>query len=568
MENLFFQEILIIFLCSLPVAFLFHKLRLPVMLGFLATGALIGPEGLALIQEREQVAVLAELGVTLLLFFIGLDFSFDVFLKMKRASIQGGALQILLTILAGWIIGLMLGWGQAKSLLFGFILSLSSTAVVLSSLHSQHVLDSIPGRVSTAILIMQDLAFIPLLVMIPWLQRTGDTPLWIEMGREGLEAGGLILAVYLFSKYLAQPFFLQIARTRSREIFVITVIAFTLGLAWVTRWLGFSFAVGAFLAGLILGNTPFRHQALAEIQPFRFCFLSLFFVSIGMLLNFDVLWGNFRLLLGLVLLLPLLKTVVTTGVLMSAGLPLRVSLTTGIYLGQIGEFSFLVAYSGEKFGLIDPSFYQLIIAVAVLAMMITPLMVVQAPRIAGLVSQFGLFRRLFRQEEATALLEKTRRLENHIVICGFGPLGQTFGGILHDHDIPFVVLELNPDTIEKVRRKKHQAFFGDGASEELLFEAGIEKAKLLAITVPDFLNAGAIIRQARRLNPDIFIITRAKFRNEVEKIYAAGADVVISEELEGGIEMARYCLLRLAIDSKEVQKYIERAREFGSADFF
>ncbi len=567
MGTLVFQDILIILLCSIPVAFLFLKVRLPVMLGFLVTGALIGPEGLAWIRDREQVQVLAELGVTLLLFFIGIEFSFDVFLKMKRASIQGGVLQILATVLAGWAIGLLLGWDQAKSLLFGFILSLSSTAVVFSTLAGQRSLESIPGRVSTAILILQDLAFIPLLVLIPWLERKGEVPLWVEMGREGLEAGGLVLAAYLFAKYLAQPFFLHIARTRSREIFVITVIALALGLAWITSHLGFSFALGAFLAGLILGNTPFRHQALAEIQPFRFCFLSLFFVSIGMLLDFHVLRENFRLLIGLVVLLPLLKTLVTTGVLMSAGLPLRVSLTTGIYLGQIGEFSFLVASSGEKLGLIDPPSYQLIVATAVLAMMLTPLMIKLAPRIAGLASRLGPLRR-FRNAEESALLEKSRELQGHVVICGFGPLGQTFGGILHAHDIPFVVLELNPDTIEKVRRKNRPAFFGDGASEELLFEAGIERAKLLAITVPDFLNAGAIIRQARRLNPEIPIITRAKFRNEVEKLYAAGADVVISEELEGGFEMSRYCLLQLGLPAEEVARILHKAREFGSADFF
>lgn len=567
MGTLVFQDILIIFLCSLPVAFLFLKVRLPVTLGFLVTGALIGPEGLAWIQDREQVQILAELGITLLLFFIGMEFSFDVFLKMKRASIQGGILQILVTILAGWGIGVLLGWGHAKSLLFGFILSLSSTAVVLSSLAGQRSLESIPGRVSTAILILQDLAFIPLLVLIPWLERKGEVPLWMEMGREGLEAGGLVLAVYLFAKYLAQPFFLHVARTRSREIFVIAVIALALGLSWITSRLGFSFALGAFLAGLVLGSTPFRLQALAEIQPFRFCFLSLFFVSIGMLLDFEVLRENFRLLLGLVVLLPLLKTLVTTGVLMTARLPLRVSLTTGIYLGQIGEFSFLVASNGEKLGLIGHSFFQIIIATAILAMMLTPLMIKWAPRIAALASRLGPLRRLQGGDES-ALVEKSRELKGHVVICGFGPLGQTFGGVLHAHDIPFVVLELNPDTIEKVKRKNRPAFFGDGASEELLFEAGLERAKLLAITVPDFLNAGAIIRQARKINPEIPIVTRAKFRNEVDKLYAAGADVVISEELEGGFEMARYCLLQLGLPAEEVARVLRKAREFGSADFF
>lgn len=569
MGHLIFKDILIIFTISIPIVILFRGLGLLPMLGFLVTGALIGPSGIGLIQDKQQIDILAELGVTLLLFSVGLEFSLSALTKMKYQTIGSGLLQIAMTIGAGLIIGHILGWTPYRGFYLGCLLSLSSTAIVLNVFYEHRLIDSLAGQVSTAILIMQDLALIPMMILlhVPGKVASMSSP-WHHLLTDSTKAIFLIALVFLFTRFIADRLLRLISRTGSRELFVITVIVIALGMAWLTNWMELSFALGAFLGGLMIGGTAYKYQALSEISPFRHSFNSLFFVSIGMLLNFRFIGEHFLIVSLFILLIPLLKTVVTTFAVCLTGIPLRLALVTGLSLGQIGEFSFLLAYLGQKAGLIEPFFFQLIIAVAVILMMITPTMVCQAPRIADRISRLPLLRRIARESRDTLLKMKSSIMSNHVVICGFGPLGETFGKILKEHKIPYLVLELNPKTIERIRRDKENVFFGDGASEEILYHSGIDRARLLAITVPDYLNSAAIIQHARKINPNIRIITRSKYRNEVEKLYEAGADIVISEELEGGIEMGRSALREIGLSAQEVDTYIEKVRDFGSADFF
>ncbi len=349
---------------------------------------------------------------------------------------------------------------------------------------------------------------------------------------------------------------------------MVTIIVIALGMAWLTYKLGFSPALGAFLGGIIIGGTEFKYQALSEIGPFRYCFNSIFFVSIGMLFNFEFLADYYGLVLLFVILIPTLKMLVTVVATKITRIPLRVSLVVGISLAQIGEFSFLLAYTGQKLGAISPFLYELIVATAVISMLMTPVMVTQAPRLAHWLVNLPVIRNFVRSQQEELAESESESLDKHVIVCGFGPLGETFGNILKEYKISYIILELNPETIAKIRQKNVPVFFGDGASEEILYRCGIERAQLLAITVPDYLNSAAIIQQARKLNSNIKIITRSKYRNEVEKLYAAGADVVISEELEGGIEMGRYALNAVGIPEDEVDDYIHKVREFGSADFF
>jgi CPA2 family monovalent cation:H+ antiporter-2 len=318
----------------------------------------------------------------------------------------------------------------------------------------------------------------------------------------------------------------------------------------------------------MIGGTEFKYQTLSEISPFRYCFNSIFFVSIGMMLQLEFLVDNLYLVLLLAVLVPFLKMIVTTVVVALVRIPLRLAMVVGISLAQIGEFSFLLAYTGQKFGAINPFFSELIVTTAVICMIITPFMVRYAPNIADKVIHLPGFRYFARSEQEKMAEAESDVLTKHVIVCGFGPLGETFGKILKEHKIPYIVLELNPRTIKRIKRKQERVFFGDGASEEILYRCGIERAQLLAITVPDYLNSAAIIQQARMINPDIRIITRAKYRNEVDKLYDAGADIVVSEELEGGIEMGRYALNEVGIPPEEIDAFLGKVREFGSADFF
>lgn len=569
MGHAIFQDILIIFILAIPVVLFVHFIRLPSIIGFLATGAIVGPYGVGFIQNRAEIDVLAELGVTLLLFTVGMEFSFSALKKLKQKSFLAAVLQMGGTILVGMALGRLLGWSPYSGLYFGCVLALSSTAIVISTLYYQKMIDSLAGQLSTAILILQDLALIPMIIILPLFAMTQTMP--AETGTLLREAGQsfvVIVVVAILGRLLAAKILHQIFRSRSRELFVVTIIVIALGMAWFTHILGFSPALGAFLGGMIIGGSEFKYQALSEISPFRFCFNSLFFVSIGMLFNFEFAWEHFALVSLFILLIPSLKMFVTVLGTLAVGIPLRIALVVGISLAEIGEFSFLLAYAGQKTGAITPFLYELVVTAAVFSMLMTPLMVLQAPRLANWLVRLPILRRFAKREQEQQAQSATERLSNHIIICGFGPLGQALGRILKEHHVPYIILELNPETITQIRQREEPVFFGDGASEDILYRCGIERARMLAITVPDFFNSAAIIQQARKLNPDIRIITRSKYRNEVSKLYDAGADIVVSEELEGGIEMGRYALYEVGIAPETVDAYIEKVREFGSADFF
>ncbi len=569
MAHPIFYDILLIFLLAIPVVLLGHLFRLPSIIGFLATGALIGPYGIGLIHDSHQINILAEVGVTLLLFTVGLEFSLVTLKKLKYQSLFGALLQIGGTFLVGALIGQLLNWSLYQSVYFGCLLTLSSTALVIGIMLHHKMLDSVSGQLSTSYLIMQDLALIPMIIILPIFALTRAVAVeWTPLLSEAGQALFVILLIAILGRILAQKILHVIFRSRSRELFIVTIVVIALGMAWLTHMLGLSPALGAFLGGLMIGGTEYKYQAHTEISSFRYCFNSIFFVSIGMLLNFEFVIDHFGLVLLFAIMIPVIKLVITTLSTWVVGIPLRLSIVVGISLAQIGEFSFLLAYTGQKVGAISPVFYELIVATAVISMIITPVLVNQAPHVADWLIHLPGFRHFARSEQEELAAEESETLSEHVIICGFGPLGETFGKILKEHRIPYIVLELNPQTIEKIRLSQDPVFFGDGASEEILYKCGIERARMLAITVPDYLNSAAIIQQARKLNPNIRIITRAKYRNEVDKLYDAGADIVISEELEGGVEMGRYALNEVGIDPDSVTTYINRVREFGSADFF
>ncbi len=569
MGDLIFRDILFIFLAAVPVILVLNRFRLPPVTGFILTGALIGPSGLGLIQDSPRIETLAQIGVTLLLFSIGLEFSVASIAKLKTYVLKGGLLQILGCVVFGTAAGLILRWPTTQGLYFGCMIALSSTAVVLTSLMNERYHHSLQGRIATGILILQDLAVIPMLVFLPSLGReTHAYDLWREFAWDLGRVLILFGLTYFFIRYLADKLFRAVSRTQSRELFLGTVICFALGMAWLTSQMGLSFALGAFLAGMTVGSTDYQSEALSEISPFRLSFNSLFFVSIGMLIDFEFVRLHWTTVLLLVALIPLVKTAIMALVMILLKAPLRVALNVGIILGQVGEFSFLLATLGKNAGAIDFGVYQHLIAAAAVTMLGTPLMVKISIPFSEFLARLPVLKNRAFSPSESAVQEEVRSHADHVIICGFGPLGEALGHLLDKYRIPYVILELNPETVERTREKEKNIFFGDGASEEILYRSGIEKAKMLAITVPDYFNNVTTIRQARRLNPEITIIARAKYKGEVESLYDAGADVVVSEELEGGIEMGRYALLKMGVASGEVNAYIDKIREFGSADFF
>lgn len=558
MEADFLKDLVVLFGVSIPLVLITTRLHLPPLIGFMMTGMAIGPFGFGVIENHQNIELLAEIGIILLLFTVGLEFSLQALGTIRKVMIGSGLSQMVLTVICCTLVGIGLGWSTGQSLFFGAAVSLSSTAVVLASLSHEKALSSLEGRVSTGILIFQDLAVIPLMALLPLLiQTTPSFP--FALAKMGVLGGGIFILHY----FVMNPLWRAVVHTRSRELMIVTLFAFAMGLGLVSEWLGLSYALGAFLGGLLLSATEYRYYALSEVLPLRHGFSALFFASIGMLLNLSFLAENFWMIFFLVLIIPLLKVVLTAFSIRLTGISWRVAVTVGLLLGQIGEFSFLLAQQGHKIGIFGDFFYQLVISFAAITLLATPLFARFA--LKG-VFGFSPFRGISSPTEKKN--GGASSLQNHVILCGFGPLGQTIGRLLTNHQIPCQIVEMNPQTFHALKEQGLAIQLGDGTSETMLMEAGISTARILAIAIPDHLDSAIMIQRARDIKPDLFIVARARFRHQSEHLYGAGADVVVCEELEGGIEMGRYLLQYLKYDESSIQASIKKIREFGSADFF
>ncbi len=567
MGHVILRDLLIILAVAVPSVLIAHRLRLPSIVGFLITGAIIGPNALGLIPDIAEIRLLAEVGVALLLFSIGLEFSFDRLRGWGHQAIGMGSLQILLTIGAGFGLGWVFGRSMAESLILGCAIALSSTAIVLSILSQRRWYDSPAGRLSTGMLILQDLAVVPMMV---GLSIAGDATVMNTAQTVQIAALKLALlaVVFLLARWLLSPLLRFIARSGSKELFVVAIVMIAIGAGYASDRAGISFAIGAFLAGILVSTTDFRFQALSEIAPFRYCFSGLFFVAVGMIVDPVFMVHNALYVGALIGFILIVKALIVGGCVVIFGYPLSVATIGGLMLAQVGEFSFLFVFSARMLGLLNAELYQLIVAASVVTMLVAPLLMSLAPKLGERLAHVSWRCPRFRKRFRISAPDEEGRPSGHAIICGFGTLGMTIGHLLRERSIDYVVLELNPTTVERLRRKGDRVYFGDGASSELLHHSGIDQARLLAIAVPDQLNARAIVTRARKMNPDLFIIVRSRYRNQVDSFYAVGADVVVCEELEAGIEMGRYLLQELGVEPDEVHRTIDAIRAFGSADFF
>lgn len=568
MGHAILRDILIIFAFSVPVVLIAHRLRFPSIVGFLVTGMIIGPHAIGLIPDIEEIRVLAEVGVALLLFSIGLEFSFERLKGWGGIALGMGITQILATLGAGMALGFAVGLSRLESAFLGCAIALSSTAIVLSILSQRRLFDAPAGRISTGILIFQDLAVIPMVVVLQFFAGTTEEAPLLQFLWAIAEVLGLLVALYVLSKWVLRPLLLRIAMPRSKELFVVVVIGIAIGAAYVTQLMGLSFALGAFLAGILVSTTEFRFHALSEIAPFRYCFNGLFFVALGMIVNPNFVVGHIWEVALLTLFIVIVKMLISAGTIMIFGYTLSVAVIGGMMLAQVGEFSFMLVFLGRTAGAIGKDFYHLIVDAAAITMILAPFIMSVAPKLGEKLAPLNFMLWPTKRKAREFASDAGEVLENHAIICGFGPLGMTIGKLLEKKGVRYVVLELNPFTQSRMRSKGKKILIGDGASADLLNYSGIERARLLAVAVPDHLNAFAILKQARVMNPDIFIVIRSRYRDQVENFYNAGADVVVCEELEAGIEMGRYVLESLGFLVSEVEEVIRDLRAFGSADFF
>jgi CPA2 family monovalent cation:H+ antiporter-2 len=548
------------------VLFVLSRLRLPPVIGYLLSGILLGPHVLGSLSGSDAtISSLAEIGVLLLMFTLGLEFDTRYFLRIRRVALGGGLLQILLTLLAAVLAGLALGWPPRSSILLGCVVALSSTAVVLKSLMRQGSLDTVPGRLTVAILILQDLSIVPMMILLP---IGGGTPKEISINvlLAVTRAALLLVLTFILSRYIMPRFLHLIASGRSQELFLLVTLSICLGMAWLSHLLGVSYALGAFLAGLILGGTEYAHQMAANVVPFRDVFSGIFFVAMGMLLDPQYVmsaWAPVLLFVGIILIG---KTLITAAAVAGFGFTTSVSLRVGFNLAQVGEFSFLIALMGLRENLISEELYKLAIAASVISMIVAPLLIQASPRLSAAAARVlgrtlpGLERMTQTRHSAIPHPEEQPALSNHVVIFGYGTVGRALGEILIANRVPFKALEIDPTTVRDYLRRGHPVLYGDASSEELMRRAGIDRARFLAVTLPDPVMDRSVIMTARQMNPNLFILARGRRDVPDEAFYLDGADEVIHETFEAGIEFIARILRRLNFPKQEVERQVGRAR--------
>jgi monovalent cation:H+ antiporter-2, CPA2 family len=560
MHSFLLNDILVIILLSVVVLYLCHRLRLPIIIGFLLTGVIAGPHGLRLVREIEAVKTLAEAGIVLLLFTIGMEFSFRSLLQIRKTVLLGGSLQIAMTVLAGFAAARLFGYHFNEALFAGFLLSLSSTAIVMKILQDRAEMETPQGNAALGILIFQDMAAIPMMLAVPLLagtvQNAGSPALLIA------KIIGIVLLVPVLSKWLVPQIFFSIAKTRSRELFLITTIALCMAVAWLTYEAGLSLALGSFLAGLIISESEYSHQALGDILPFRDVFTSFFFVSIGMLLDIGFFLQHPLFLLLAALCVLTIKALVACTAALFSGLPLRAAIIAGIALSQVGEFSFILSETGIPFGLVAANNYQAFLAVSILTMMATPSLIAAAPAIAETLSRLPLPRGL-KQGMTPERRGKTAILENHLIIVGFGLNGKNLARAARIAGIPYTILEMNPAAVRSERAKGEPISFGDATQEAILLHANIRQARTLVVVINDPAAARRITELARRLTPRIYILVRTRFVSEMTALIELGANDVIPEEFETSVEIFSRVLAKYFIPKEEIEKMTSDIRSDG-----
>ena len=540
-----------------------QRIGLPVIVGYLIAGVALGPSTPGPTADPESVRVLAEIGVAFLMFALGAEFSRSDLREMGRVALIGGTVQIVGTICVGVVVSLSLGLTPIQGVLVGALLALSSTVVAIKVLTERGALQSLHGRSSVAVLIAQDLAVVPMIVLLPAVSAPGalDWPgLLMTVGK----AAAVLVIAYLLGARAA-PWLLGHAAARpSREVFLLAVVALALGTAAMTQAVGLSLAFGAFLAGVVIAESEYRTQVVAEVLPLRDLFTSLFFVSVGMLIDPITLLAALGPLALFTAAVVIAKPAVTTLALLLAGLPGVVALPAALAIAQVGEFSFVLARQGVETGAIPARVFDLTLATALVTIVLAPVMVrASRPTLAALRTIPGLRRAFVEPLDVTAAGTGLRR---HVVICGYGGVGRELAAVLDRRGFAYVVIEYNPAVVRELREAGTRVIYGDAGNPAVLAHAGLADASLLAVLVPDARTAELATRHGRAVAARLDIIARAARREDVGRLRQAGATDVVQPEFEAGVEVIRHALRRFGISGPELATLAagRRASFYGS----
>lgn len=542
------------------------SLRQTVLLGYLLGGMIVGPAGLGLIKEVIQVETLAQFGVAFLLFALGVEFSLTELRKVQVISLGGGGLQIALTILVTTLISLWMGWvtSPVQGVFLGSILSLSSTAVVLKCLIERGETETAHGQIMLGILITQDLALGLMLAVLPALDKPAEE-LGIAIARAllliALFAAGAVAA----GIWLIPPLLRFLARTESRELFLLGVVALCLGIALLTEHLGLSIEMGAFVAGLMISEVEYADQTLAYVEPLRDVFATLFFAAIGMLIDPVFLWHNLQLILGLVALVIVGKILIITPLVRLFGYPLKTALIAGLGLAQIGEFSFVLASEGQVLGLVSRHVYLMILGTTAVTLVVTPFVLRAIPRLFSWAESIP---RLKQYLDTPAEIPQTEEaVSNHMIICGYGWVGRNVVKVLQEYHYPVLVIDQAESVIQQLREAKIPYIYGDAASTQVLEKAQVSQAQGMAIALPDPMSTRLCLKRALEFAPELDVIVRANQEKDIELLYQLGAREVVQPAFEASLELSSHLLFGMGLPEETVQRQVRQIRSSHYLDF-
>lgn len=533
------------------------RLHLPVVAGFLVAGAAFGPNGVGLITDSEKIRAIADISVVLLLFGIGLEFSLERLRYIWRSVVVGGAVQVGLTAAAVLVVLLLSGETFDRALLFGFVVALSSTAVVLRALTVRGELDAPHGRFTVGVLIFQDLLVVPLILLVPVLAGESGATAVREGGEAVLKAVFAIAVTAMGARLVIPRLFRLIDAARSREVFLLAVLSVGLGTAWAMSELGLSLALGALLAGMVLADAGYAERAVTTALSLRDVMLSMFFVSLGMLFDPAVLLDRPVAMLSIIAALLVGKTVIAAIAAILMRYPPRAAWLAAVSLAQFGEFGFVLLALAEREGLTVPDETRLVVSAGVVSMVVSVMAMGLAPRLRAGEAALRPLERLMRADAIDEAAPALHALRGHVVLAGFGVAGRLLGHALGEAGISLIVLDVNAERVREARESGAPVYYGDITSEEALRHATIEHARVLVLLINDPDALRRAVAAARELAPQVFIIARSRYVVERDTLVRLGADLVVYEELESGLEVATRVLRRFGVGPAEVQGFVD-----------
>ncbi len=549
-------ELLAILSSAVLIVWLFRHLQLPAILAYLVAGVLVGEHGLALAQEHVDYDHFAELGIVFLLFTLGLEFSLPKLVAMRHLVVTVGSLQVGISLVIFMLVAMLLGQSFAAAITIGGILALSSTAIVIRQLSESGGMKKKSGQLSVAVLLFQDVAVVPLLIVIPLLAQGGDSSFLLALLFALVKGVFVVSLLLLAGKWVLPRLFNLVAQVRTDELFVLTTLLVTLVASALTQWFGLSMALGAFLAGMMLGESQYKHQLEADIRPYRDILLGLFFVTVGMKLNIGVVFSSPLLIIALLVCFMVVKVLVVVLLAKRAGESPKDAWAAGIMLAQMGEFGFVLIALASQVEILPETTASILLGTGVLSMAITPYMISHA-------RTWALWLSREKQLDTNTLeqLPNNTTLSDHVIICGFGRIGQTVSRFLKQESIDFVAIDIDPLRTTKAREAGENVLFGSSRQAELLHAAHLSKAKLVVIAFGEDKQSLDVILKVRSLAPDVPILVRTRNDDQLDELHAAGANEVVPESLEGSLMLVSQVLSLTGVPFSRIVRRVQKERK-------